>query len=71
MSNIFVVINFGKENMEVVPDNKGRGSVWIKLLDSSDCAWHGSAYLVPNGLMSIEKFQIRPESFILYERCEY
>jgi hypothetical protein len=66
MSNIFVVINFGKENMEVVPDNNSRDSVWNKLLDSSECAWHNPAYLSPNRPTNIEKFQIRPESFISY-----
>lgn len=62
-------MNFGKANSEI--SLKGimtKDGVWMRLLDSSDREWLGTGPISPDELYCQNEFEIKPLSFVLYER---
>lgn len=64
-SDVTAVMNFAKEDTSISLDLQGKTGV--KIIDSSDRSWRGPGSFTPDCILKIEKIDIRPLCFVLYE----
>ena len=63
--DVAAVMNFAKKEASLYLNLQGKTG--RKIIDSSDRAWKGPGSFTPDYTSQVEKFHIRPLSFVLYE----